>query len=166
MSGPEVIDGLEFARNGRELRGAIEVARLERLREHLYDDAGTVEYALRGALNAHGKPVISIEASGALRLRCQRCLGPMPFRLDARRQLLLVQGTDELADPAEEDETVDSVPAQAYTDVTAMVEDEILLCLPISPRHADQSCAPPAAADIAAIESPFAALAKLKRPVD
>jgi uncharacterized protein len=47
-------------------------------------------------------------------------------------------------------------------DVAALVEDEAILCVPISPRHA--RCAPPTVREPADAEArtPFAALAKLR----
>jgi uncharacterized protein len=46
-------------------------------------------------------------------------------------------------------------------DVLALVEDEIVLAVPIAPRH--ESCDAPRPSDGVKKESPFAALAKLRK---
>jgi uncharacterized protein len=45
-------------------------------------------------------------------------------------------------------------------DLTPLLEEEILLALPIAPRH--ERCEPPAAAAASKEASPFAQLARLK----
>ena len=54
--------------------------------------------------------------------------------------LEVVRGLTQFDDVGDEDEAVDSIPASAAMDVLALVEDEILLNLPISPLHAPGAC--------------------------
>lgn len=162
MFGPAQIDGLEFARSGKQLQATIEVRTLERLRDYLYDDTGVVKYDLRGALDREGKPVLDISVTGILQLRCQRCLEQMQWQIDIAKQLLLVEDAATLTDPAEEDETVDSLLAGQVGHVDDLVEEEILLSLPISPRHPSGTCGSATEGDNARTGSPFAVLAQLK----
>ena len=37
---------------------------------------------------------------------------------------------------------LDGVPAAAQTDVWSLVEDEVLLAIPLAPRHAENECSP------------------------
>ena len=63
-----------------------------------------------------------------------------------------------------ESDDYDAIPASRELSVRSLVEDEVLLALPIVPRHAD--CLPPvvAGAEIEESEpSPFAVLAGLKK---
>jgi uncharacterized protein len=163
MSGQAFIDSLDFARNARELHGEMAVAGFARLQDALHANAGFVDFHLRGSLDDRRRPVLSVEVQGELQLQCQRCLGGVAMPLDLRRQLVLVSKPAELVDPAEEEDAVDTIPMEPQMDVAALVEDEILLALPVSPRHED--CAAPAATGEAEApkQSPFAVLAERMR---
>ena len=59
---------------------------------------------------------------------------------------------------------VDDLVTPAEIRVLEWVEDEILLVLPISPRHEGECCPPNPAAEPSAVVNPYAALAGLKSP--
>ena len=59
-----------------------------------------------------------------------------------------------------EDDTRDFLPVERELDVVEVVEDEILLALPVAPRH--EKCGLPGAADAGERINPFAKLAGLK----
>jgi uncharacterized protein len=92
---------------------------------------------------------------------CNRCLGAVPHVVELRRELRFLPDTSRLPQVADEAPDVDEIVTPGDLHVIDWVEDEILLGLPISPRHDDgRCCAPanPAAEQIAKIH-PFAALA-------
>lgn len=154
------IDSLEFARTAQELRGEITVQELKRLADSLFDTAGTLKYSLVGGFDAEQRPKLHLEVDGELNLSCQRCLGSLAYRLAVLSDLLVLTASS--AGKADDIADLDGVPASAHTDVVALVEDEVLLALPMSPRHAEGMC------EIAADgsgkpASPFAVLAQLKR---
>lgn len=136
MSARLVIDGLDFVRNAGVHHGKIAVAELERLQDYLSDNRGELEYTVRGALDGNGKPVFRIAIRGVINLRCQRCLGGLAHALEVKSNLLLAENESELA-RFDQDESVDAVLATPEMDVLALIEDELILSLPISPRHAD-----------------------------
>jgi uncharacterized protein len=78
--------------------------------------------------------------------------------------LLLAQNENELL-RLDEDESVDCILATRDTDVLALIEDEIILSLPISPRHNEAECSivPLNGQGGVAREKPLAALAELKK---
>ena len=78
--------------------------------------------------------VLLLEADAEVILECQRCLQPMRWPLQARRRIFFVEGEDAAAalDAESEDDVLALVPA---LDLQALVEDELLLALPIVPRH-------------------------------
>ena len=166
QSSRTVIDGLEFARAGQTLRGSLPVSGLTRLADSLYDNLGLVDFAVRGGLDARRRPMLALEVSGVLHLRCQRCLGVLEFPLRIDGTLLIASAAEAAASGLddEEDEWIEPDPA---LDIGALVEDEIILALPYSPRHADNEC--PAGTQNAAEDtsgSAFAKLAALKRNVN
>lgn len=160
MPAQTVIDSLEFARTGELVSGSVPIPGLTRLKERLHDELGEVRFEVRGARDARGRLVLALEIRGALHLQCQRCLGMLEYPLCVSNTLLLAgPGAGEL-----EDEEVEWIEASTELDVAALVEDEIILSLPYSPRHAEGTCrqAAGAAADRAAVAA-FEKLAALKR---
>lgn len=97
-------------------------------------------------------------------LICQRCLQPYSEPLNIERAIRFVptEAEAQSLDADSEDDVLAMTPAP---DLRLLVEDELLLALPIVPRH--RSCGLPAPgaqepADAAAAANPFAALAALK----
>lgn len=165
MSGRLVIDALDFARNARAHHGKIEVSKLERLQDYLTDNSGELQYSITGALNKNEKPVLRVVVRGLINLSCQRCLEELGHVLDVHTELLLAQSEHELA-RLDEDESVECILARTNMDVLTLVEDEIILSLPISPRHELRECGIDEQDESSASvreKSPFAALTALKR---
>ncbi|SFO01747.1 YceD family protein [Nitrosospira briensis] len=162
MSAQLFMDPLDFARNGGTHHGKIALSGLERLQDYLTDNSGEVQYAVTGALNRNAKPMLQIVVRGLISLCCQRCLGKYPHALDLQADLLLARDENELA-RLDEDESVDCILATANMDILALIEDEIILSLPLSPRHGESECSIDRPDSDTAKEKPiFAALAALK----
>jgi uncharacterized protein len=158
-----VIDSLEFARTGQMLRGSLAVAELTRLQDSLHDTLGLVEFAVEGGYDSRHRPTLRLDVGGMLHLKCQRCLGQLDFPLRLVSTLLLASPAEAAASRLDEEE-VDWIEAGPELDVGSLVEDEIILCLPYSPRHAEDEC-PAGRSDPAAdtSRSAFAKLAALRR---
>lgn len=164
MTLPLVIDVLDFARNAGLRRGKIVVSSLRRLQDYLVGNSGELGYSVIGALDANGRPVLHIDIQGAVSLQCQRCLEELEHALDVHTELLLAQNEQEFQS-FDEDESVDCILAQPDMDVLSLIEDEIILSLPSSPRHEQSECKSGGRSDGKVIReaSPFAALAALKK---
>jgi uncharacterized protein len=110
---------------------------------------------------------LRLQVTGRLSLCCQRCLAEVEFDCVIDNRLLLMPlGAPEAEWPEDELESddYDAIPASRELSVRVLVEEEVLLALPIVPRHAD--CLPPVGGEIESEESepsPFAALAGLKK---
>ena len=158
-----VIDVLDLARNAVSHHGKIALSELERLQDYLAGNCGELKYTIRGALDGNGKPILRIVIQGSINLRCQRCLGELEHVLDLRRDLLLARDEHELS-RLDEDESADGVLAIPDMDVMALIEDEIILSLPISPRHGESECSIGTMGRSDAGEKPlFTALSQLKK---
>lgn len=155
MSQGGVINGLEFARAGATRSGVLRLAQLPRLAE-VGCRSAELRYAVRGGTSGQGKPVVLVEAEGTLELECQRCLEPlrMPFEVSSELELAESQ---EAIDTADDD--VDRVLATRSMSVVDLVEDEVILALPMVPMHV--RCAPAARGAGAQRPSPFVGLAGL-----
>ena len=163
-----LIDSLDFARNGKHLSGELPVAELPRLLDALETPQGVLHYTVQGGVDKQGIHFLDVSVAGQCRLRCQRCLEGFdyPVRLDTRLLLRDQAGLDELdrdADGAAEEE-FDSILADKHLDVLDLLEDEILLSLPIAPKHALGTCQATDRENLqGAVKNPFAVLAELKR---
>ena len=121
---------------------------------------------VRAQLEGAGRqPALQVAAATEARLECQRCLHPMTVPLRVDRRFFFVAGEDAAAalDADSDDDVLALTPA---FDLHGLVEDELLLALPIVPRH--DVCPVPVSLifdedDAAeAPVHPFAALASLK----
>lgn len=155
-----VSDAFAFARDGRVLEGALDVADLERLHDLLAEIDGEVNFRLVGVKGERGQPQLRLTVTGEVPLACQRCLQGIRFSLAVDSLLELVPEGAELSQDELEDDTRDFLPVAGALDVAGLVEDEILLALPVAPRH--EKCGLPGAAEAGETISPFAALAALK----
>ena len=109
---------------------------------------------------------LHIRASAELPLECQRCLKPVNVPVQIDRRFLFVHG-EETAAQLDTDSEDDVLALTRALDLRELIEDELLLALPIVPRH--EICPKPLVAIVGAEDlpdekpHPFAALAALKR---
>jgi uncharacterized protein len=145
---------------------AVPLAELPRLRSQL----ASVEGMVRGRVHftrESGFVVADLSMSGAATLECQRCLGAMtePVENSVRVALITAEG-----DASRVPDNLEPVLAPGgRTSVGELVEEELLLVLPIVPLHSEAGeCAVPG--DVPAVEpeapgqttqKPFAQLDKL-----
>lgn len=153
------IDSVDFARNGKEIRGEIPMSALSRLCDMLAKSDGLLTYIVRG-YRENDSNMLEVSLQGTCVLICQRCLGELNYSANLLSRLRLLPA-DRL-DEATEDDDTDAIEAEAKLDVLALIEDELLLALPFAPRHPEGECVP-AVSDLKQKVSPFAALAGLKK---
>ena len=125
--------------------------------------AGQLAWTIAGRRDDEGKCWLDLGVSGQLSLRCQRCLEPMIQALDVGVHLLLVRRDE----PWPEDEMAadgfDAIVAEVDMALLPLIEEEVLLALPLAPRH--EACAAPTTAPDECEPSPFAVLAEFKKGV-
>lgn len=151
-----VIDGFEFARAGSKLSGDWPVSDFPRMRDLLYADRGALHYELQGLPEEQGRPALRLQVQGTLQLTCQRCLGPLDYRLSADASLLLYSSEAEIGGLPVEAEGPERVVAGKEMAVHDMIEDEVLLAIPYAARH--EQCATRASEEPVARQTPFAGL--------
>jgi uncharacterized protein len=163
---PQRIEPLALAEAGREFSGDLEVAGLARLAPLLASDQGQLAVSLVLDRDEAGIRFLAGQVRGQLHLLCQRCLGPMEFALDSDFRLGLVRGEEEAqALPSGYEPLVVGAEAMPLAEI---VEDEVLLALPIVALHREpHPCAAEhyqeALPEDAQRENPFAVLAQFKR---
>ena len=160
MSQQLEIDAHRFVRESRVLEGFLDFSELPRLHDLITQKIGQVAYRLQGVLGERGQPRLRLEVSGVLPLVCQRCLGAVDEALEINSLLELIEADSEPTQDELENDSLDFLPVAGALDVKALIEDEILLALPVAPRHA--ACGLPSDAEAGEQPNPFAALAALK----
>ena len=156
MSHQPVIDGFEFATAGATQEGTLPLGSFPRLQDVIVSSAGEAAYKLRGVRDARGRPSLRLEVRATLRLRCQRCLGPLSHEVDTDELLILAASQAEIdADPITVDMPTRVIAGKEMA-VRDLVEDELILALPYAPRHED--CEGSDAGNEKAMNSPFAGL--------
>lgn len=165
-----LINSLDFARNGQQISAQVPFAEFLRLQDVLDNSSGTLDYTVRGALDVLGRPVLDVSISGCCQLRCQRCLNGLEYVIRHSARLLLcdqasldaLDSEHHLAGHSDEEEELDGILADEHLDVLNLLEEEILLALPISPMHEAGACQVAAGENRQKEKHPFAVLEKLK----
>jgi uncharacterized protein len=157
------IDSPDFARNGRELCEVVPVAEMPRLQDLLAGSGGEISFTLRGLPDVNGKPALEVAVDGVCQLRCQRCLDGFAYTVKFTSRLVLSDAgeLDELSDDG--DDAADMIAADSHLDVLNLVEEEILLSLPIAPKHPPGVCQLAEEGSGRSGANPFAVLAALKK---
>ena len=175
-SDPHKLDLRRFARDDGLLQGDWPQDRFTRLSSSLMPPladapAPPVRWSALGqqrlVKGAETEVWLHIEGDTVVRLECQRCLQPLNASLRVDRQIRFVAGEDEAA-RLDEDSDEDVLALVARLDLLELFEDELILALPLVPRH--ETCPEPLAASpigkAPVAEDPrphpFAALAALR----
>ena len=159
----KIVDSFEFCQQQQQSAGQTPVAEFARLSAELASSAATLDWVVTGGRHAVGVPQLLLNVSGQIQLVCQRCLSPMVHAMASESTLLLAKD-DADADEIEariDDESLDVIVGSTSQDLMVLVEDEALLALPLSPRHAQCPGDVPTSG-VDKPESPFAVLKKLK----
>jgi uncharacterized protein len=157
----------EVTRNGC-FEGEISLSEMERLGELLHaSEAGMndrkIAVSFEFSRNEYGIPMIMGRLETSLELECQRCLKALelPLKLDFK---LMIDASEEIVSNSDMDTTYSN---DGYIDIIELVEDELLLAIPLVATHDDTTCnedwkAGPAESEATTRENPFAVLQELK----
>lgn len=136
-----------MAKRESVLSGSIELPRLERLVGVLESRTGSVDARLRFRQSGGDWTICSIidvEYDTTVQLSCQRCLGPVDYRVEGGAHLAVLEDASLAQHLAEGFEPL-VLEDERLVPLT-LIEDEVLLALPLVPRHDPGSCEAPAAA--------------------
>lgn len=152
---PLTVELRRFCEESRTLDAAFSPTQLPRLLDSVADTAGGVSMQVRGWVDTRDRPCLDIYISGQLRVLCQRCMRPMAVDIEFGQTLAF---GEESLEESENPDAVEVLPLMAHVDLADLAEEELLLSLPILPRHKD--CDLPGPADTGR-EASFAALKSL-----
>ena len=143
-------------------KGTARLDDLPRLEEALANADCEIRYEVAARLDPQRRKVVSCIIEGFVFLTCQTTLEAFRHAISIADRLVLVDDESGLPPIEEESDAEDYLVADAPLDVLDLVEDAVLLALPMVPRKPGAAEVKLAAKD--ARESPFAALAGLKKP--
>ncbi|NOU26141.1 MAG: hypothetical protein HOO90_11475 [Methylotenera sp.] len=177
---PIFIDNLAFAKKNEYLTGQLLVADSPRLGDFLgilntqnrpndsenlnLSALGTVDYKLQGKKDALGQYLLYLSLNIHLTVICQRCLSEMPLKLKLSFNYLIgdVSDADVNALEIDNNDDFDLQQANKAMDVIALIEDEIIMAMPIAPMH-EEGCTA-LVMQSGEKPNPFAALKGLIKP--
>ena len=168
------LDIAAFAQGEHTLQGQTPLAAYPRFAEEVLGDpaAESVTWHAQGQWQAQtggaGHAWLVLEVHTQATLTCQRCLQPVEVPLEVQRDFRFVK--DEATALAQDDDSEEDLLVMSRDfDLQTLIEDELLMALPLVPQHG--ICPQPLAFDDAAAHvedapekpHPVAALAQLRK---
>ena len=151
----QTVDTYEFTRAGLQLQGRAKLAQFTRFAAGLPPQDAEAQWELAGSFDTVGQQFLDLQVMAVPLVQCQRCMATMPYPLQLRSRLLVVQTEAELdvENPdASPDEWIEPVLASKHLDVLALVEDDLFLvyrmcpyqqCAVQAPSHEDDKAVEP-----------------------
>lgn len=104
------------------------------------------------ALAGDPRQKMQFKLSGRLHLVCQTCMQPCLVQIGEEWQFIFVADEAEADAFPMDDDGLEPLVGSAHFDLLATIEDEILLSLPLIPKHSEGVCAPVALAFPSGVE--------------
>lgn len=145
--------------------GLADLNDLPRLEDSLANADCEIRYKVTARLDKQRRKVVACIIEGFVFLTCQTTLEAFRHAISIDDRLVIVDHESELPPIEEESDAEDYLVADAPLDVLDLVEDAVLLALPMVPRKpgAEQAQRGGRRVEKGEKESPFAALASLKK---
>ena len=126
-----------LADQNRELVGSITAKGMSRLKKSALSMLPAVSVHLQVTIGLNGLPRITGEVKCVLGLRCERCLDEVELTLNPTIDVLVKSESEQFT------EAYGELEFYEYTgnslELTELIEDELLLTLPLAPKHEDIS---------------------------
>ena len=135
---PDRIEPALLAEKGARLDGRVALGQMERLTPLLASEPGEAWVELAFSIDAEGLRTVHGRVRAEVALRCQRCLQPVPVAIDSEFHLAVVTSVTEERRLHGGLEPIDCSAGPVAT--ARLVEDEILLDLPLVASHPDAGC--------------------------
>ncbi len=130
------INNLDFAKRLQTLEGDVPFDLLQRLNALLEMDGvseqSRIRYQLAGQAQKYQLPSLHLLIDATLPMVCQRCLESMHVPLKLQFDYVI---SAEIPESLDDIDDMDWVEASVDMDLQALIEDELLIALPIAPVH-------------------------------
>lgn len=135
---PEHIDPYRFAEQSLTLSGSLKIADMQRLSSILASNDSIVTANLKFGIDEQGITYVKGHLETSLMLQCQRCMELYKYEIISDFMLGIVTTLDEANSLPEVYEPV--LVKEKELAVRELIEDEIILNLPVIPRHEPEYC--------------------------
>lgn len=135
---PELLDHRKLANQHGMIEGFFPIQRLQRLCEMLVDQVGDVSLKLEFSKGAKGRTEVNGHLEAEVRLECQLCLQPVTQKLSGELSVIVVNSESELEKLDDAQDGI--VHADKLIALASLVEDELMLMVPMISRHQDGEC--------------------------
>jgi uncharacterized protein len=141
------LDIYEFAQSGRQAAGAVRVPQLPRMLNEVPADApdrdtvftwqaeGSTQPELQDDGAEAPQPYLRLAVHGSVWIECQRCLSPYSQHLDVDATYRIVDTEEEADEFPLDDDEVEVIVGSRQFDLVDLIEEELLLALPLVPKH-------------------------------
>lgn len=135
---PATIDPIQLAERGAHLTGTLPLRNMPRLAQGSLEGSGDVSVDLAFE-REEGQQVFIMHGTlrVPLRVTCQRCLEAMDLVLETAPWLVLLKSAERLE---QQEGDADILVADKPLPLSSVVEEELLLALPMVPMHAPDRC--------------------------
>ncbi len=166
---PEHVDPFRYAEQSLSLNGVVNINEMKRLAEIFnkfqpaFDIKEQVNVDLRFGRDEQGVTFVRGHLHAELALQCQRCMEPYNYEIMSDFVLGIVKTYDEAKALPESYEP--ALTQEGQLALRDLIEDEIILNLPIIPKHELEDCKVKEMVDEstqAKLENPFKILESLK----
>lgn len=135
---PEIVDPFRLAERDAELQGRIAPSTLERLGTMLAGTNGWIDVRVHFGRHAEVRAMLEGEAVAEVELLCQRCMRPFMYRHTFEFRLGMVNDEEKAALLPDGFEPL--VIQDEQLRIADVVEDELILGLPLVPMHEAPDC--------------------------
>ena len=135
----KVTDPFRFAENAIHLEGVLSIEKMERLCSSLHSNTGAVSVDLQFGVDEQKIPFIQSQFSTRIVLQCQRCLEPFSYDI-ADDVLMGIVRTELEAEKLPSNYNPVIVNTDGSLIIQDLIEDELLVSIPIVPMHDPKEC--------------------------
>ncbi len=135
---PLTINVSRLVQQGAVLCGKLPLAAMSRLAPLLLNAKGEINVDLHFIIDAEGMRKITGSVKTQLTLACQRCLQPLQYTIDDELRLGVINSDYQAKTLSPTYEPLLVVDGQQ--DLAAMVEDELIVRLPVAAMHDTNTC--------------------------
>lgn len=140
---PIRFDPVLFAKQGRALSGEIPVSEMSRVATGSATTDNSVTVEMSFSVSSLQFPMVKGTIAGNIVQTCQRCLGDVQLEIEHQFELVMIN-PESLSLASKEGHEIFEYDGQ-FVETIAMVEDEVILTLPIVPKHENvEECDPTA----------------------
>ena len=130
-----LINNLKFAYEKKVIESEIDIDQLHRVNGVLPDIKGHIKYKIIG--DVLDKPILCIEIYGKIITSCQNCLEEIEIDVKRLDNIFIFNNEKELDNAlfSEDSSINEAILASDEFNVLEYIEDEIIMSVPIAPKH-------------------------------